>query len=455
MNSAHIRKYAAVFVLAFLLTVVILIASLPSGNDISGDDILDDVHDDNQIHIITPPNEDQQYQGGREDDFEEQEPEREEEPERESPIIEKVELNDEPMPENLAAIAEKYNVIGMSLVVIKNGEVDKSYVYGYRDRENQIAFSSSTVMRTAAVSEMVSAVGVMKLCESGELNLDLPIDDFLGYSAMNPKVKKTITLRQILTHTAGISDYGAYNRVVNNDLSYQTLKNMLNGEYASSNFFEMNPGYKYEFSNFGAAMIAPIVSSVTNESFDDYMSQILFDKLCLDAAYSSAGIEGKAKIASIYRQNTLNYTPEQMDAFAAELMQIDPIDNYRISHGNLFISAADLSRIARMFLGYGEVDGVRILERESVEDMIKTSARGSLYADVSAGLGMTVNTKIVPGRTLYGHQGGAYGGTVEVFFDFSDNSGVIIVTNGSLNTTDDEDFSLMGKAFIQEIYKDN
>ncbi len=447
LSVRTVKRFFGIFVLAFLILFIVIIIKLPQSDDIVIDDD-DFLLPDNTVETdpVVDPVIDEPAE----------EPDDEPDDEPVVPFIEAVSLNDEQMPDNLQKLAQDYKAIGMSVVVIENGEVTHSYVYGKQDRgdygTDPVAFTSDTIIRVAGVSELVSAVGVMSLCEQGLLSLDAPIGDFLGYTVKNPKTDSVITLRQLMTHSAGMSDYGDYNNVVYGKIKHQTLKQLLTGDNAKSNFYSYKSGYEYDFSNFGSAMIGCIVSAVTGQSFDSYMKSTVFEPLAIDAAFSSTGITNRSNIATIYRQNEVNYTLEEMDEFAAELSSVADVDNYRISHGNLYISAAGLSRIAQLFLENGSIGLVSVISEDSVDQMLSTEAVGSLYKNVGTGLCVSVKTDLVPGRTLYGHGGSAYGATAEIFFDPTDKSGVVIICNGSLNTTDDTGFSLMAKAFIKEIY---
>ena len=99
-----------------------------------------------------------------------------------------------------------------------------------------------------------------------------------------------------------------------------------------------------------------------------------------------------------------------MDEFSIKMQAVADVDNYRISHANLYVNAKDLSRIARMIMNGGEVDGVRILRQEAVNMMLSTEAVGSLYKDVGYGLYVSKYEDLVEGRTLYGQQGSAGSG---------------------------------------------
>ncbi len=446
MSVRNVKRFIGIFVLAFLIIFIVVIIKLPQSEDII-------INDNN---LIIPEVPDVSVEVVEPDPVPEIEPEPEPEPEPEKPKLDVLSLQDEQMPENLLKLAKDDSVIGMSVVVIENGDISHSYVYGKQDRGDYgtepVDFTSDSIIRVAGVSEMVSALGVMSLCEQGLLTLDDPIGNFLGYTVKNPKTDSEITLRQLMTHTAGVSDYGAYNEVVYGEIKYQTLQKMLAGEHAKSNFYSYKPGYDYDFSNFGSAIVGCIVSAASGKPFNDFMVENVFDPLAIDAAYYSTDIKDRSNIATIYRQNEVNYNLQEMDEFKADLAGIADVDNYRIAHGNLYISAAGLSRIAQLLLEKGSIGLVSVISPESVDSMLSTAAAGSLYKDVGKGLAVNVKTDIVPGRTLYGHGGAAYGSTAEIFIDPTDKSGVVIICNGSSNMTDDTGFSLMAKSFIKEIY---
>lgn len=445
MSVRNVKRFIGIFVLAFLIIFIVVIIKLPQSDDI--------IVNDNDLIIPESPDVTVEVEP---DPVPEVEPEPEIIPEPEDPKLDVLVLQDEAMPDNLVELAEDFSVIGMSVVIIENGEVSHSYVYGLQDRGDYgtepVDFTSDTIIRVAGVSELVSAIGIMSLCEDGLLTLDDPIGNFLGYTVKNPKTDSEITLRQLMTHTAGVSDYGAYNDVVYGKIRYQTLEKMLAGEHAKSNFYSYKPGYDYDFSNFGSAIVGCIASAASGKSFNDLMYEKVFEPLAIDAAYYSTDIQDRSNIATIYRQNEVNYNLQEMDEFKTDLAGIADVDNYRIAHGNLYISAAGLSRIAQLLLEKGSIGLVSVISPESVDSMLSTAVTGSLYKDVGKGLAVNVKADLVPGRTLYGHGGAAYGSTAEIFIDPTDKSGVVIICNGSLNTTDDTGFSSMAKSFIKEIY---
>lgn len=441
MDTRKIKHLAAAFVLTLFVTIIVLLATIDPGEKSPYEP---DITPGNNIHQVTPPNEDDPViDKNQNEDSEGNLPDK---------IIEKVTATEELIPENLRAIADKYGVVGMSAIVIEDGQISHTYSYGVKNMESGDIFNSDSVLRVASVSGLVSSIGVMKLVDDGILELDEPIGNYLGYTVANPHNGMSISLRQILTHTAGISDYGTYDKVTNNLIEYQTLKEMLSGTFASSNFYDIKPGYRRSYSNFGGAIIAPIISAVTGKNFNEFMAEEVFRPLNIDASYLSTEISEKKNIATIYRQQKVSYSTESMDEFSIKMQAVADVDNYRISHANLYVNAKDLSRIARMIMNGGEVDGVRILSQEAVNMMLSTEAVGSLYKDVGYGLYVSKYEDLVEGRTLYGQQGSAYGATTEMFFDLEDKSGVVLLVNGSSVATLDNGISVIGSAIINEIY---
>ena len=447
MDTRKIKRIAAVFVLALFATILVLLATIDPGENPTTYE--PEINADDNVHIVTPPAEKDPVIEPLPNEGTENDPTI---PTPEKPTVEKVSVTEEILPESLRTLAEKYSVTGMSAIVIENGQISHAYSYGIRNIETGDPFNSASILRTASVSGLVSAIGVMKLSDEGIIDIDEPIGNYLGYTVANPYNKAQITLRQILTHTASISDYGAYDKVTNNEIEYQTLKEMLSGSYAKSNFYDLLPGHRYAYSNFGGAIISAVVSAATQQAFNDYMTEAIFKPLNIDAAYLSTGISERDNISNIYRQGKLSYSLENMDSFSAKLSTITPEDNYRCSHANLFINAKDLSRIARMLMNGGEVDGVRILNEETVAKMLNTEANESLYKNVGYGLYISKYDDLVEGRTLYGQQGGAYGATAMMFFDIEDKSGVVLLVNGSSVAVNDNGLSVMGSAVINEIY---
>src|SRR5438477_8022115 len=96
------------------------------------------------------------------------------------------------------------DVPGAAVIVIHNGDVALRKTYGLADVENHIAVRSKTNFRLASVTKQFTAAAIEILAERGKLHYDDPIGTFLPSL---PAYAQGVTIRQLLTHTGGLSDY--------------------------------------------------------------------------------------------------------------------------------------------------------------------------------------------------------------------------------------------------------
>ena len=107
----------------------------------------------------------------------------------------------------LQDIANENDIAGMSVAVIKEGQVVYNQGFGMADFGQNLPVTDSTDYRIASVSKMVTAVGFMQLYEQGLVSLDANISNILGYQVKNPHFPAIpITPRMLLSHTSTIVD---------------------------------------------------------------------------------------------------------------------------------------------------------------------------------------------------------------------------------------------------------
>lgn len=116
-----------------------------------------------------------------------------------------------PVPVTLAARMAGLKVPGVSIAFIENGEVTWTRAYGLADAAQQRAATPDTLFQAASMSKAVSSAGALRLVEQGRLKLDTDINDQLTAWKVPPSAytaDKKVTLRQLLSHTAGLTVSG-------------------------------------------------------------------------------------------------------------------------------------------------------------------------------------------------------------------------------------------------------
>jgi CubicO group peptidase (beta-lactamase class C family) len=106
---------------------------------------------------------------------------------------------------------------GVSLAVVKDGQTAIARGYGLANLEHKIAVKPETIFQSGSVGKQFTAMAVMMLVEEGRIKLDAPISTYLGQV---PPGWRCVTVRHLLTHTCGFSDYPEdfdYRREYNED----------------------------------------------------------------------------------------------------------------------------------------------------------------------------------------------------------------------------------------------
>lgn len=199
--------------------------------------------------------------------------------------------------EAFARILHKHRAVGGAMSIVRGGRVEMTLTYGLARRETHTPVFADTVFRCASVSKLVMAMGAMRLCERGLLTLDGDIGEVFGFPVRNPRFPDTpITLRQLLTHTAGLSDAGGYAR------GQEPLAQLLQKE---ENYLPHAPGTRFAYSNFGAGVAGCLMERAAGERFETLMERLIFTPLGVHASFAPQRIEAKEKIANGYHVRPL------------------------------------------------------------------------------------------------------------------------------------------------------
>ena len=334
----------------------------------------------------------------------------------------------------LADIFPRYKTCGAVVVVAKDGEIVYHYDYGYANRKEKEPVTPETYFKAASVTKIVSAIRVMQLVEEGKLELDRSIGDYFGFTVQNPRFRDIpVTLRQLMSHTSSLSQRGGYSSDLPLD---QFLDAKLN---RWSNWEEWAPGSKYAYSNFGAGLMGSLMEIVTQQNIDTCVREGVFEPLGIDAAYHISLLGDLDKATYIYktdgatvRGNHDTYLRNKWDP------EIDPYNHYNITVGALWIRGDDLCRLGIALCEGGTVDGVQLLQPETVELMMSSQkGLGDVTVDSQYGLCVHRVTNLLEDRMLYGHQGLNDGILCNLYFDPETHLVFAMMINGgSTNMTD-------------------
>lgn len=162
---------------------------------------------------------------------------------------------------------------GLSVAVVHGGRLVWASGYGFADLENFVPATATTVYRTASIGKALTATAVMQLVESGEIDLDVPIQ---RYCPAFPEKRWPITTRHLLGHTSGIRHYGGPNEEAElfNTVRYENVEAPLEIFAADPLLFE--PGTAHLYSTFGYDVLGCVLQGAAGQPFMRYMEERVF-----------------------------------------------------------------------------------------------------------------------------------------------------------------------------------
>ncbi len=336
---------------------------------------------------------------------------------------------------------------------------------GYADPATRRAITIDDPVRIASISKLVLSIGVMRLVEQGKLNLDADVSDALGWPLRNPAFPDSpITLRLLLSHTASLTDAAGYWQIPL-DGEFRTLLDDPKAWDA-----EHAPGTYWRYANVGFPLIGAAMERATGERLDLLMQRLVIKPLGLTACYGWPSCDEATAVRAVvlYSEGQPEVDDNQGRKPACGITRASDgscdLSKWRAGaaanvfgpQGGLRISASDLSKIGRLLLGEGSVDGVRLLTPESVQAMIGpawsydgsngltleeddpirtqggfTCRYGLAVHLLATGLPGCGDNPFNDGVPRFGHSGNAYGLLAGLWVDPKAGTGVAYFSTGN------------------------
>ncbi len=344
-------------------------------------------------------------------------------------------------------------VVGVGAAIIINKKLVWAKGYGYADKDNNIPFTPNIIMNIGSISKTFTGVCLMHAIEDKKLSLDENINNYLPFKVINPFFpEEKITLRNLATHTSGITDRSP---IYDNNYFYgsdspeplgEFLKNYFvpGGKYYSKdNFLKVKPGSYREYSNIAAGLAGYIVETATGMKLNEYSKKYIFKPLQMK---NTGWFLSEIKLANhskLYKK----------EGDTTKTIKLYGLTTY--PDGGVRTSVSDLSKFFICLLNGGEFNGVRILKNESVREMVEfqftasTKPENVNLDEINSGIFWATKRNV----TRIGHAGTDPGVRTEMLSNLSKEVGVILFVNTEIITNSGEnDF----KAFFSisdEIWK--
>lgn len=187
-------------------------------------------------------------------------------------------------PYTLQQLMERFNVPGVSIVVIRDFQIHAARAYGRADVTADAPVTPETMFQAASISKPVTALAVMRLVEAGKLSLDEDVNRYLK-SWKVPENEFTrehpVTLRALLSHTSGTGDgfgFPGYHPSADRP----TVPQILNGEKPSNVgkvSWERPPFTAFKYSGGGTTIVQLVLTDVLGKPFHQIMRELVLDPI--------------------------------------------------------------------------------------------------------------------------------------------------------------------------------
>lgn len=315
---------------------------------------------------------------------------------------------------------------GMVTLVAHKGEVVQFDAVGYTDIETRQAMAKDNIFQLHSMTKPIVALAAMQLAEEGRLTLSDPVEkhlpEFRGQmvvAAVNPdgsrllkKPSRLITVRDLMTHTSGMSlnpptGIGELHGALHKSLADVAL-------VLSQQALEFEPGTKWQYSNTGIAALGRIVEVISGQPLEVYMAKRIFEPLGMKDTFFFPPKDKWHRMPTAYIYRDGKPVKYMSDPLGEGKMKFRDGAKYSLPEGGLYSTASDLLVLYKAILNGGKHGNFRLLSPAGLQVM-RTSQTGDLRTSTAGagwGLGWFVMREETAGQSMavgtFGH-GGRYG----------------------------------------------
>jgi CubicO group peptidase (beta-lactamase class C family) len=298
---------------------------------------------------------------------------------------------------------------GVSIAVCREGRIVKADGYGRASVELDVPVTPETIFQTGSVGKQFTSMAVMMLVEDDKIALD---DKIVKYIPESPGAWKEVTVRQLLSHTSGIADYGGEEDtmakgVINFRKDY-TEEQLL--QAFAKMPMDFAPGEKWTYSNTGYVLLGVIIHRVTGEFYGDFLQERIFKPL------------GMASTRIISEADIVPHRSSGYRLVKGELKNqewVSPSLN-TTADGAIYTNVLDLAK-------WDAALDRRLLVKPSSYDAIWTPVKLNNGKSYPYGFGWSVSE--ARGKRVVSHDGAWQGFTMSISRHLDDRFTVIVMTN--------------------------
>jgi len=297
----------------------------------------------------------------------------------------------------------------ISIALVRGDSIVWKAAFGYANVRTQTPASTETIYSTGSTFKSATATALMQLVEQGKLDLDRPVNSYLGDIQVKDRIQseKPVTSRHMLTHRSGLVP-GAVTKPIWGRQLPKTLEEMVSGLYSIR-----APEEKYEYNNFAYGMAGLMLEKISGQDYETYMLEHVLKPLGVTTPHPVYPSPEMVELMALpYSAGGANGKPKPVEQVHFDVFPA----------GDIYLTAEDMARFLGMLINDGTFRGKQIITAKSAQAM-RDPPYGGTYG---FGLGVRKDDR---GHTIIAHSGGIPGQSSYMIGDVDAKVGAYYMSN--------------------------
>jgi CubicO group peptidase (beta-lactamase class C family) len=327
------------------------------------------------------------------------------------------------------------NQPGLSIGIVNDQQLVWAKGFGYSDVERKVPATPSTLYRIGSITKLFTATAIMQLRDQGKLRLDDPIVKHLPWFKIKSRFPAgpAITVRQLLSHSSGLPSEAAFPYWT--DYNFPSREQIIESLPRQEVIFE--PETRLKYSNLNYFLLAEIISTISEESYADYVKRHILDPLKMKDTSVDLTEAEKNRVSIGYGRLK-----------PGGKRDLRPFQNMRgmAAAGNMSSTVADMARFASLQFADAHSQEALILKPATIREMRQVQA---IRPDWRGGFGFGFTLRPYSNGVYIGHEGWIPGYRARMRIAPEEKIAVIVLANSDDADTPlytDQAFELVGPA---------
>ena len=327
------------------------------------------------------------------------------------------------LEQTIAKLMEDYNVAGMSVALIRNGDIVSVDGYGRRDVAADLPMTGDTVMPIGSVTKTFTSLALAMLADEGKLDWDVPVKTYIPWLRLNNDLlTENVTARDLMCHRTGTPKYDLQAIYAAPDDKEEMVRSL---EYLQT-FAPLRTRFMY--SNQMVSLAGYLVDVLSGQSYEDFVRERIFTPLGMTS--SNFEVESLAE----YEKTSKGYVFANDTFIEPPYMHLGAF----APSGAIVSTAEDMARYALFHLGDGTWNGERLVSEAMLNEVHSHQMIGTPYfwefEEIQcAEYGLGWFTDIYRGRKMINHGGNTNGFSAQMTLIPCEKFAVVALSNATSN----------------------